>query len=452
MKFQDAIELAARSLRESVLRNSLTTLGIAVGVASLVAMLSLGVGLEQMAAKRLKRSGLFDTIVVTSRREARSFNREQDETGPLPEQSPELNESAREKIAQLPAIVEAYPDLRFVAELKFEDQPHLTLVAGLPFSANDSDALEGLEGRFFHSESAPEVLVQKAFAAELLGKPRAGLAGLSIHSLAEALLGKQLVMRYAERQAKVASQDQLAYSVISREIALTIVGVTDLDPDSMRGAARARMFLPEKLLESMHAAEAYGMRALGTDADAPRYPTVVARVRSAREVEAAEQAIRKLGFNTFSILDASRGLRRFFAILDVFLGIFGSLALTVASIGIVNTLVMAILERRREIGIMKAVGASDEDVRALFFVEAGVMGAWGGLFGIGLGWLIGRAINFGTNVYLKRQGFPPEQIWALPAWLAAGAVGFAIVVSLVSGLYPAMRAARVDPVEALRYS
>jgi putative ABC transport system permease protein len=452
MKFPDAIELAARSLRQSVLRNSLTTLGIAVGVASLVAMLSLGVGLEQMAGKRLKRSGLFDSIVVTSRREARSFNREQEESGLAPEQSPELDEASREKIARLPGVLEAYPDLRFVAELKFEAKPHLTLAAGLPFSARDSDALEGLEGRFFASELSHEVLVQKAFAAELLGKSRAGVEGLSVHSLAQALLGKQLVMRYAERQPRREGQDQVSYSVISREIALTIVGVTDLDPDSMRGAARARVFLPEKLLESMHAAEAYGMRALGANSDEPRYATVVARVRSARDVEIAEQAIRKLGFNTFSILDASKGLRRFFAILDVFLGIFGSLALTVASIGIVNTLLMAILERRREIGIMKAVGASDEDVRALFFVEAAVMGAWGGLFGIGLGWLIGHAINFGTNVYLQRQGFPPEQIWALPAWLAAGAVGFAIVVSLVSGLYPAMRAARVDPVAALRYS
>jgi putative ABC transport system permease protein len=452
MKLADAIELAARSLGQSVLRNSLTTLGIAVGVASLVAMLSLGVGLEQMAGKRLKRSGLFDTIVVTSRRDARSFNRESDETGPAPDESPELNEAARERIAQVAGVDEAYPDLRFVAELKFEGKPHLTLVAGLPFSAEDSDAFEGLEGRFFGSAVSHEVLVQKAFAAELLGKTRAGLEGLSLHPLAEALLGKQLVMRYAERQPRHDSQDQISYSVVSREITLTIVGVTDLDPDSMRGAARARVFLPQKVLQTLDAAEAYGMRALGGDSDQPRYQTVVARVHSAREVESAQETIRKLGFNTFSILDASRGLRRFFAILDVFLGIFGSLALTVASIGIVNTLVMAILERRREIGIMKAVGASDEDVRALFFVEAAAMGVWGGVLGTGLGWLIGRAINFGTNVYLKRQGFPPEQIWALPAWLATSAVGFAIVVSLVSGLYPAMRAARLDPVEALRYS
>ena len=90
-----------------------------------------------------------------------------------------------------------------------------------------------------------------------------------------------------------------------------------------------------------------------------------------------EDAVKKLGFATFSILDATKSLRQFFAVLDLFLGIFGSLALAVASIGIVNTLVMAILERRREIGIMKAIGASDYDVKKLFFAEAGVMGAIG---------------------------------------------------------------------------
>jgi putative ABC transport system permease protein len=123
----------------------------------------------------------------------------------------------------------------------------------------------------------------------------------------------------------------------------------------------------------------------------------------------------------------------------------------VASIGIVNTLVMAILERRREIGIMKAVGASDADVWTLFFAEAGVMGMFGGFAGVALGWVIGRVINFGTNIYLKRQHFPPEQFWSVPWWLVGGAILFAVVVSLLSGFYPAARAARLDPVQALRY-
>jgi len=175
------------------------------------------------------------------------------------------------------------------------------------------------------------------------------------------------------------------------------------------------------------------------------------RVANPNQVPAVEEAIKRMGFGAFSIVDATRSMSQFFAVLDVFLGIFGSLALAVASIGIVNTLVMAILERRREIGIMKAVGASDADVRGLFFAEAGAMGLAGGAGGVALGWTIGRLINFGTNIYLQRQHFPPAQIWFVPLWLVLGAIAFSIVVSLLSGLYPAARAARLDPVQALRY-
>jgi len=112
---------------------------------------------------------------------------------------------------------------------------------------------------------------------------------------------------------------------------------------------------------------------------------------------------------------------------------------------------MAILERRREIGIMKAIGASDGDVKRLFFAEAGVMGFLGGVLGVALGWSIGRLINMGTNVYLRGQGLPPETLWSFPLMLVMGAIVFSILVSMISGLYPAARAARLDPVQALRY-
>jgi ABC-type antimicrobial peptide transport system permease subunit len=164
-----------------------------------------------------------------------------------------------------------------------------------------------------------------------------------------------------------------------------------------------------------------------------------------------EEEIRKQGFSTFSIVDASKGITRFFKFLDLFLGIFGSMALAVASLGIVNTLVMAILERRREIGIMKALGASDGDVKRIFFVEAGSMGLLGGMLGAGMGWMIGRVINVGTNIWLQRQEFRPENFWFVPWWLVAAALGFSVFVSLFAGLYPASRAARLDPVQALRH-
>src|SRR5438445_2050346 len=180
MKAYDLADLAARNLRQSLLRNSLTTVGISVGVASLVAMLSLGIGLQQLAGRRLQKSGLFDTVVVTSRRDLRGFNRDPEENGPAPAESPVLNETARRKIAQLPDVLEAYPDIRFITELRYEDKPHLTMVAGLPFSAKNSDALDGLQGGFFSSETAPATILQKSFAPQLLGKtPKASAEDVS---------------------------------------------------------------------------------------------------------------------------------------------------------------------------------------------------------------------------------------------------------------------------------
>jgi putative ABC transport system permease protein len=459
MKLYDIADLAVRNLRESIFRNSLTTIGISVGVASLVAMLSLGIGLQQLASRRLQKSGLFDTVVATSRRDLRNF-REQREDGPPPAESPSLDENARIKITQIPGVVEAYPDIRFVTDLRFDGKPHLTMVAGIPFSAkNNNDAFDGMQGNFFSSEGAAEVILQKSFAEELLGTiPKPGTDNTNIADLAKPLLGKELTMRYAERTSTAPSQSasqsnvqssSAAYSVVSHQQTLKIVGLTDLDPDSMRGTARARVFLPLKLAQDLHIMQS-NLRDTSAS-DSPSYASLSVRVASPNQVPAVEDAIKKMGFGAFSLVDATRSMRQFFAVLDGFLAIFGSLALAVASIGIVNTLVMAILERRREIGIMKAIGASDADVRGLFFAEAGAMGLVGGTTGVALGWAIGRLINFGTNIYLERQHFPAAQIWSSPLWLVLGAIAFSVIVSLLSGLYPASRAARLDPVQALRY-
>src|SRR5882724_1884937 len=384
MKTYDLSELALRNLRESSLRNSLTTIGISVGVASLVAMLSLGIGLQKLATRRLASSGLFDTVVVMSRRDLRGFGRGDERNTASAAESRALDEPARQEIERLPDVFEAYPDIRFITELRYQDKPHLTMVSGIPNSARSNDAFSGIQGGFFSSENAAEVILQKSFAAELLGKAtRPGQEDdIPVSELAKPLLQQELTMRYAQRipsrpaqeEGKMATgaenikqgeaPSEMAYSVISREQKLKIVGVSDLDPDSMRGAARARVFLPLKLAEGLHVMQPSDLRdSMRGFSKQPSYSTISVRVKNPKRVEEVEQAIKKLGFNTFSILDATRSLRQFFAILDLFLGIFGSLALAVASIGIVNTLVMAILERRREIGIMKAIGASDRDVK-----------------------------------------------------------------------------------------
>jgi hypothetical protein len=269
MKLPDLTELALRNLRESLLRNALTTIGISVGVASLVAMLSLGIGLQQLASRRLMKSGLFDTVVVTSRRDLRNFGREGERSGPAPGESRILDEPTRLAIEHLPNVLEAYPDIRFITELRYEDKPHLTMVAALPSSARSNDAFEAVQGHFFTSDRAPEVILQKTFAEELLGRnPKPGIDETHIAELSAPLLGKELIMRYAQREttptppsapangkAAAAADPSLAgaaYSVVSRELKLTIVGVADLDPESMRGPTRARVFLPLGLAENLH--------------------------------------------------------------------------------------------------------------------------------------------------------------------------------------------------------
>jgi putative ABC transport system permease protein len=456
MKSRDLFELAGRNLREAILRNSLTTLGIAVGVASLVAMLSLGVGLQQMISSRLSRSGLFNAIFVQQRQNIRGFgvaprrnSPEQDQEGRL------LDDAALEELRKIPNVTEASPDIRFPSDIRFNGASHTAMLSGVAPSSSSDEAFDGMKGHFFSGPHVDEAILQIEFAKEL-------------NADTASLIGQDLVLRYAERQALAPDQKNKAsgsgsetgygFAVIPRERKLRIVGVIETTPGGgLGGFGRGGVFIPQAVAQELRSVQSNDVRALlratNGGAQAASYGNVTVRVGSAAQVPAAEDAIKKLGFNSFSLIDASRNLRRVFAIVDLFLGIFGSLALAVASLGIINTLVMAILERRREIGILKALGAADQDVRRLFFTEAGAMGLIGGAFGVFLGWLIGQAINGGTNYYLRSQQIPSEPlaVSSVPLWLVGGAIGFAVLVSLGAGMYPASRAARLNPVEALRY-
>jgi putative ABC transport system permease protein len=445
MKSYDLLELATRNLKESKLRNGLTTVGIAVGVASLVAMLSLGVGLQQLANSRLAKSGIFDTVYVTSPREWNDDDRDKDKKEPQSNRI--VDEAARNEIAKLPNVLEVAPEIRVMTDIRYKDKSYPAFLGALPPSAKDGDAFETMQGKFFSSTAAKEAILQKDFAKTLESNP-------------SDMIGKEVVLRYAERKAPDAGgssqpDDQYSFSVVRKEQPLKVVGIIDQEPfGGMRMISRARIFMPTDMADSLNMVQFSDVRAAAS-ADSGKggktYSMLVVRVSSAGKVEQVQDAIKKTGLRTYSILDASKSLRRFFVIFDMFLGIFGSLALAVSSLAIVNTLVMAVLERRREIGVMKALGAGDADVKKLFFAEAGAMGVVGGTLGVGLGWLIGRAINFGTTIYLRRQNLPPENVWSVPVWLIGGAIGFAVIVSLIAALYPASRAAKLDPIQALRY-
>ncbi|HKV25186.1 MAG TPA: FtsX-like permease family protein [Candidatus Acidoferrum sp.] len=448
MKVRDLSELALRNLREAVLRNSLTTLGVTVGVASLVAMVSLGVGLQELATKRLSNTGLFDTVLVTQRRTMPGMRRTA--ATAIPEKEIRvLNDDARNEFAKLPNVVEVYPQIRFPTEIRYNGSAFSTMVAGVPESSRSNGSFDGMKGSFFSGPAADEAILQIELAKEL--SPQT-----------DALIGKDLVVRYAEREAlppqasegkgDAPAGDSGGFSIVPREKNLRIVGIVETEPAAgFGGFGSGRLLIPQQVAAALRVAQVNDLRDAVRATGRPQYASLTVRAKNPRDVTDIETAIKNMGFGTFSLLDATRNLRLFFTIFDLLLAIFGSLALAVATLGIINTLVMAILERRREIGILKALGAADGDVKQLFFLEAGVMGLLGGVFGVGFGWFIGRAVTWGTNLYLHRQNLPSAHVFAVPMWLVLAAVAFSVLVSLAAGLYPATRAAKLNPVEALRY-
>ncbi len=459
MRAGDTTWLAVRNLREAVLRTALTALGVAIGIASLVGMVSFGVAIQDQVLGAFTRSGLFDTITVTPafraprgapRTEADAFRRS---VGPSPNAPSEarLDDEALKKMAALDRVTEVNPDLRFPVQISYGDANEFTVATGIPMSARGRGVFQTIAaGRFFDSESDDACLISADFAKRLTdAKPAT-------------LVGKTITLGYASAGAPspapmmpglAAMMPGAAVNIQRIEKPFRVIGIIERQAGPNPVAALfSAVMIPMAKARDMGNYDLSSPQALLRNlSDRRSYGSATVKVARPQDTGEVEKKIRDLGFTAFSIGDVLQNQKRAFILFDLFLGLVGSIALTVASLGIVNTMVMSILERTREIGVMKAIGGSDEDVRRIFLVEAALIGLMGGLFGLALGWGVGRIINIGANYYLQRQGVPATNLFLIPWWLVAGGLTFALLVSLVAGSFPAMRAARLDPIRALRH-
>jgi putative ABC transport system permease protein len=186
------------------------------------------------------------------------------------------------------------------------------------------------------------------------------------------------------------------------------------------------------------------------------YGMLVVKVEDPEKVVEIADQINAMGFMANTPQSVVEGINSFFTVLQVVFGGVGAIALLVAAIGIANTMTMSILERTREIGLMKAVGATNRDVLSVFLGEAAGIGFIGGLGGVLVGWGISAVLNLVGLSYFASQvsqngGLPPTMITSTPLWLPVFGLFFAAIVGLISGLYPALRAATMVPVNALKY-
>ncbi len=233
----------------------------------------------------------------------------------------------------------------------------------------------------------------------------------------------------------------------TRDMRLQVTGVLEES-----GEADYNLYLPLRDVDALN--EWY----TGDQIDRQKqgYQQAIVKVAAPRDVAGVQDALRERNLNSYSMQDALQSINTFFLVLQLILGGIGAIALLVAALGIANTLSMAIYERTREIGLMKAIGARNRDVMSIFLGEAGAIGFLGGTIGVLLGWTVSSVIGLFAQSALAQQGglFGDGNTGSIvytPLWLFPFGIVFATVVGLVSGIYPALRAATLDPLKALKY-
>ena len=514
MKFADILKLALRNLREARLRAGLTTMGVVVGVAVIVTMVSFGLGLQRNAVQRFKDLDLFNEITVSGRsidellstamQRANDAGRADEERRRREERRREqrktnrvIDDAALKEIAEVPGVESVEPSVSFVAYARANGRTQLESVGGalVPNAATRFKSFAA--GRMLSSPEADEAVVDDTFLRAFGYKSPEDAVGQTLELLAPP--GRGAGARQPENEAagggkadgggdredEEGADEQLSFFGLPLEGGpageaadanlaarpFRIVGVlkSEVEGGGPGGGRRFRGLMPvSAVYVPLPAARAWQRRqrsgvgevalqlarqsGLLGEGQEEGYPSAVVRVSDPDVLPDVQKRIAERGFSVFSILDQLKEIRTVFLILNSALGLLGGISLLVASFGIANTMIMSILERTREIGIMKAIGAEDREIKLIFFVEAALIGLTGGVLGSLAAWAIDAVANrLAYNFILKPRGVSYVSFFALPPYLWLGAIAFAVLIAIVAALYPAARAARIDPVRALRH-
>jgi putative ABC transport system permease protein len=428
MRFRDLIEAVFGNLRRMKLRLVLTALGVVIGTSSVVLMVSLGIGLQRNITEEL--TGFGDATHIQVQGGGGMSGMGISTSGDI-----RLDDDALDEFAEIENVVAVMPRI-WVPFDQMEYRRNVASTQALGVRMDDLEALgfELEKGRLAHREG--EIVlgasVEEIFAG---GSPWMGAESPDIEPLD--LMGKRITVT-----TTIWPEDMTDPNVqpTTEKRQVTVVGIlkeADMETDTS-------VFVPMD-----EAIDMAGLTRRGLE-----YSLVVIKADSPESVAAIERTVTEQGYFAFSAQSAQDAVKQTFWILQVVLGAIGGIALLVASLGIANTMTMSILERTREIGIMKAVGASGAQIRHIFLGESAVIGLLGGLGGLIFS-VAGAALAnlFVAGILAAETGSAEGNatIFHVPLWLAIFAVVFATTVGLLAGVLPAIRAANLDPLVALRH-
>jgi len=446
MKLNDYISFSLSNLWSHKLRSLLTIFGVVIGIGALVSMISFGKGMQKNVTDAFKKMELFNYISVFPGEIQEDESNEQAVSDREDSQGIPLDDKAIENIRSIRGVETAFPDIRFPAQIELNGQKEFSLVQALPVKFARSKLIKINAGKTFSSEDEPSVIIHSSL-----------LSDFGIKDIQEAL-GQKINIRTfffdlssldPKKIGSILSGSRLP--IAQKVYSFTIVGISGNigfeDPTPLR----SQVFVPFGMSQTMDKISVTSLWDFFRNAGSSGYSMVNVRLSSPKFIPSVKEKIRRMGFQSFAFSDQFEEIRTGFLFMDMFLFAVGMIAIVVASLGITNTMIMSIMERYKEIGIMKAVGASNKDIKKVFFFETSVIGFLGGIFGLLLGWIVSGLINRIVNYFLSKQNIPYIHYFDFPWWLCIGAVIFAVIISLASGVYPAMRAAKVDPAVALRH-
>lgn len=398
MRLIDVIRIATRNFRANRLRTFLTILAVSIATAAILFLVSFGYGLQLLTVQRIANSATISTIDVLP---------------PSSKSLLKLDDDAVKKVTAVPNVITVSPQLDIEGQVS-SSSTGSTVVHAMQADYFELADIRPALGSVFTAKADHQAVVTTGFLAQF---------NLSV---SDSALGTTFKLSYV-----IPAVDQTAKPTNVADTApYTIVGVVKDDEVSY-------VYVP--LLNAttlVHGQQYANLKVLASD-------------RS--KVLEVKDAINATGYDASAPLETLSQLNSIFAVVQITLGVLGLIALIISSIGMFNTMTISLLERTREIGIMKALGADRSDVWKMFLAESSIIGFFGGvsgvLIGTGLAFVANTTLNFLAGIY----GGEKATLFYSPPWFIFAIIAFSTVVGMITGFYPARRAAGLNPLKALRY-
>lgn len=428
MRLIDLLSLIVDNLGRRKGRVVLTAVGVVIGTAAVVVLVSLGAGLQKNATNSLWGINDLSTVDVYP-----GYPKAQGSTGTTKENDiKKLTPTAVERIKEISGVTRVIvkQQMNGSVEISYGRLQTWSSITGLDVSDLSEFGLKPSQG--VTAIGKGEVVIGSAISRNFYNPhPKPGEKAPEPPDL----MGQTLKFKLTRWTADG--------TPITKSYMFRVVGILA----ESRGEADYSIYLPYEEVTRWNEWNE-GKR---IDWNKRGYNSVVVKTTSPEVSVEVAKKISDMGFQAQTPQSTVQSINSFFTILQLVFGGVGAIALLVAAIGIANTMAMAIMERTREIGIMKAIGATNNNILSIFLGEAAGIGFIGGIGGTFLGWLVTLLINVLGGSMVSSNGGGTSLSASMPFWLPFFCVGFASMIGLLSGLYPSLNAATLVPVNALKY-